>query len=397
VSASAEQFERCMAAGGLAVFPADTVYGLACDPANRVAVERLYLLKQRPLSKPSAVMFFDLELALEALPELGEMTVAALRRLLPGGVSVLLPNPAERFPLACGEDSGTLGLRVPVVETLAGVRWPVLQSSANRAGGPDPRRLSDVPTLLREAADLLIDEGELPGTPSTVVDLRSYEETGEWSVVREGAVPAAELKAALRWQFHFDPATYPGMIRSEVPEFDALQDAVVAASGTGAERILELGTGTGETARRLLAAHPSAALVGIDASARMLAAARAELPGERVSLVVGRLEEPLPEGQFDLVASALCVHHLNGPEKAWLFARVREALVPGGRFVLGDVVVPEDPTVPLSPQTPGFDQPSRVDEQLGWLAQAGFEARLVWSARDLAVIAATRAGIVAEA
>jgi tRNA threonylcarbamoyl adenosine modification protein (Sua5/YciO/YrdC/YwlC family) len=397
VSASAEQFERCMAAGGLAVFPADTVYGLACDPANRVAVERLYLLKRRSLSKPSAVMFFDLELAFEALPELGEMTVAALRRLLPGGVSVLLPNPAERFPLACVEDPGTLGLRVPVVETLAGVRWPVLQSSANRAGGPDPRRLSDVPSFLRESADLLIDAGELPGTPSTVVDLRSYEETGEWSVVREGAVPAAELEAALRWQFHFDPSTYLGMIRSEVPEFDALQDAVVAASGTGAERILELGTGTGETARRLLAAHPSAALVGIDASARMLAAARAELPSERVSLVVGRLEEPLPDGHFDLVASVLCVHHLNGPEKAWLFARVREALAPGGRFVLGDVVVPDDSSVRLSPQTPGFDQPSRVDEQLEWLAHAGFEARVVWSARDLAVIAATAAGIVAGA
>ena len=128
-----------MAVGGVAVFPSDTVYGLACDPGNRGAVERLYALKRRALDKPSAVMFFDRELALAALPELGPATVAALERLLPGPVTVLLPNPAGRFPLACGGDPRTLGLRVVEVPALAGVRWPVLQSSANLAGGPDPR------------------------------------------------------------------------------------------------------------------------------------------------------------------------------------------------------------------------------------------------------------------
>jgi L-threonylcarbamoyladenylate synthase len=193
----AEAFERCLSVGGLAVFPADTVYGIACDPGNRFAVERLYLLKRRPLSKPSAVMFFDLEIAVGALPELGPRTQEAVPRLLPGGVTLLLPNPGERFPLACGDDPRTLGLRVPIVPALSGVRWPVLQSSANRAGGADPTRLDDVPALIRAASDLVIDGGELPGTPSTVVDLRRYEDEGSWSVVRLGAVGEDALAEAL--------------------------------------------------------------------------------------------------------------------------------------------------------------------------------------------------------
>ena len=194
---AAISFERCMAVGGVAVFPADTVYGLACDPANRLAVERLYRLKRRALDKPSAVMFFDVELAFAALPELGSRTRAGLSALLPGGLTALLPNPAERFALACGADPFTLGLRVPVLPRLASVRWPVLQSSANLAGGPDPRRIDDVPAAIRRAVDLVIEGGELPGTPSTVVDLRAYEESGEWSVVRLGAVGEERLAAAL--------------------------------------------------------------------------------------------------------------------------------------------------------------------------------------------------------
>jgi L-threonylcarbamoyladenylate synthase len=194
---SSGDFERCLSVGGVALFPADTVYGLACDPANRFAVERLYGLKRRPLTKPSAVMFFDVELAVSVLEELGQRTRVALLELLPGAVTTLLPNPAGRFPLACGEDPSTLGLRVPEVPALADVRWPSLQSSANLAGGPDPRRLPDVADSIRRAADLVIDGGELPGTPSTVVDLRRYEAAGAWSVVREGAVPEARLSAVL--------------------------------------------------------------------------------------------------------------------------------------------------------------------------------------------------------
>jgi tRNA threonylcarbamoyl adenosine modification protein (Sua5/YciO/YrdC/YwlC family) len=381
-----------MSVGGVAVFPADTVYGLACDPDDKVAVGRLYTLKRRDPRKPSAVMFFDLSLAFDALPELGERTREALSRLMPGAVSVLLPNPAGRFPLACGDDASTLGLRVPVVPQLAGVRWPVLQSSANRAGGPDPRRLDDVPELIRRSVDLVIDGGELPGTSSTVVDLRRYEEELAWEVVRAGAVSYDELGPALGGQYHFNPDTYAAMISADVPLYPRLQKELMLASGSGARRVLELGTGTGETARRLLSAHPGAFLVGVDSSAEMLAVAGAALPADRVDLRVGAIEEPLPEGPFDLVASALCVHHLSGPEKADLFGRVLSVLRPGGRFVLADVVVPVDPADATTPLTPGFDRPSPLSDQVAWLLDAGFEVRVCWASGDLAVVAADAPG-----
>lgn len=193
-----ETFERCLAVGGVAAFGADTVYGLACDPASETAVRRLYELKGREPRKPAAVMFFDLGAALAALPELGARTREALGRLLPGPLTLLVPNPAARWPLACAEDPGTLGLRVPLVAgPLAAVRGPVLQSSANVAGGPEARRLLDVPASIRAAADLLLDAGELPGVASTVVDLRGYAEAGTWRVVREGAVPRAEIAERL--------------------------------------------------------------------------------------------------------------------------------------------------------------------------------------------------------
>jgi L-threonylcarbamoyladenylate synthase len=193
----AATFERCMSVGGVAVFPADTVYGLACDPSSTEAVRRLYVLKGRQMDKASAVMFFDRDLALDSLLELGPRTRGALERLLPGGVTLLLPNPKRRWPLACGEDPDTLGLRVPEIETLQTVRWPVLQSSANRAGEPDARRLADVPAAIRAEADLVIDGGELPGTPSTVIDLRRYERDGVFEIAREGAVARQTVEAAL--------------------------------------------------------------------------------------------------------------------------------------------------------------------------------------------------------
>jgi tRNA threonylcarbamoyl adenosine modification protein (Sua5/YciO/YrdC/YwlC family) len=381
-------FERCVAGGGLVVFPADTVYGIACDPQNREAVRRLYVLKRRELQKPSAIMFFDLERALAALPELGPRTRLALRRLLPGRVTVLLPNPEGRFPLACGADPATLGLRVPSVGALAGVGLPVLQSSANQAGGADPRRLDDVPELIRVSADLAFDGDRLPGTPSTVVDLRRYEQTGSWTVVRSGAVGEPELAEALGWQYHFDPTSYLEAIRADVPAYDRFQAELVAASGSGAGRVLELGTGTGETARRLLERHPTALLVGIDVSERMLAVARTTVPIDRVKLRVARLQDELPVGPFDLVASALCVHHLRGPEKRDLFARVRAVLAPGGRFVLADVIAPVDPAEASTPLTPGYDHPSSIAEQLRWLKEAGFDARVGWTHADLAVLVA---------
>lgn len=383
--------ERCIADGGIAVFPADTVYGLACDPGDRFAVQRLYLLKRRGLEKPSAVMFFELEAAFAALPELGVNTRDGMTRLLPGGVTVLLSNPAGRFPLACGDDVSTLGVRVPDVARFAGIRRPLLQSSANRAGGADPRRLSEVPRLLRSAVDLVIDGGELPGTPSTVVDLRRYEEEGEWSVVRAGAVGERELIEALHSQYHFDAGSYADEIRAEIPSYDAFQAAVAGASGAGAGlRVLDLGTGTGETARLVLERHPDASLVGIDENEGMLAVAQGRLPSERVSLRTGRIEEPLPEGPFDLVVSALAVHHLDDAGKAELFARVREVLGPGGLFVLGDVVVPVDPAAAVISLTPGYDRPSPLADQLRWLQEAGLAPSVTWEDGDLAVVAARR-------
>lgn len=199
--ADVEVFERCIAVGGVALFPADTVYGLATEPDSREGVERLYRLKGRVPDRPAAVMFFRLELALAALPELGGRVRGAVERLLPGALTLLLPNPGGRYPLACGPEPGRLGLRVPLLEgelgSLAAVNWPVLQSSANPTGEADARRVTDVDARIRGGVDMILDGGELPGTPSTVVDLTAYEERGEWSVKREGAVPSSELKEKL--------------------------------------------------------------------------------------------------------------------------------------------------------------------------------------------------------
>lgn len=199
--ADAQAFERCIAGGGVVVFPADTVYGVACDPGSAAAVARLYELKRRPVDKPAAVMFFAIEDALEALPELGSRTRAALRELLPGPVTVLLPNPRGRFALACGMDSQTLGLRVPAlaapIAALGAVRVPLLQSSANVSGAADARTLEAVAASLRDGADLVLEGGTLPGTSSTVLDLREYESGGGWSVARAGAVDLGALARVL--------------------------------------------------------------------------------------------------------------------------------------------------------------------------------------------------------
>jgi len=138
----------------------------------------------------------------------------------------------------------------------------------------------------------------------------------------------------------------------------------------------------------VLELHPAARLVGIDESPEMLARAREALPG--ADLRCGRLEDPLPEGPFDLVVTALAIHHLDGAGKRELFARVHDVLPRGGTFVLGDVVVPRRPEDAVTPLTPGFDLPDSADDQLAWLEDAGFEAELVWEQRDLAVLRARR-------
>mgnify|MGYP003403039386 CR=1 FL=1 len=189
------------------------------------------------------------------------------------------------------------------------------------------------------------------------------------------------------------PDAYLEEIRGEIPLYDELQEhAVEATRGLHVRDALELGVGTGETARRVLAVHPSARLVGIDGNVEMLEAARAALPADRAELRLGRLEDPLPAlpagGHFDLVVSVLAVHHLLGHGKAELFERIAEALTSHGRFVLADVVVPaqaEDAVVPLEE---GFDFPDPLPEQMAWLSEAGFAATVVWSYQDLAVVRA---------
>ena len=196
--------ECCLQSGGVAVFPADTVYGLGCDPGNERAVRRLYELKGRPADRPAAVMFFDRERAVGALPELTRAERRAIEALLPGPVTLLLPNRRCRFPLAGGptaEGRALLGLRVPLLAdslaALHAVSVPMMQSSANLSGGPEARRLADVPGELQRGADLVLDGGELPGTASTIVDLRDYELTGAFGVVREGALALTEVERAL--------------------------------------------------------------------------------------------------------------------------------------------------------------------------------------------------------
>jgi L-threonylcarbamoyladenylate synthase len=209
----ARRLAECVASGGVAVFPSDTVYGVCCDPDSERAVRRLYELKGRAVARPAAVMFFALEPALAALAELSGAERAALQALLPGPVTLLLPYRGGRFAAACrphpggrtqgahGGQAATLGLRVPRlpdrIQALGAVATPVLQSSANISGEADARRLEEVPMRLLQGADLVLDGGELPGTPSTVVDLRDYDSTREWSLRREGALSAAEVRRLL--------------------------------------------------------------------------------------------------------------------------------------------------------------------------------------------------------
>ncbi len=200
----ARRLGECLAGDGIALIPTDTVYGLACNPESKTALQRIYELKGRPTLKPSAVMFFAREPALESLSELGPHTRAALGALLPGPVTLLLENPSRRFPLACdpgGDGGALLGLRVPLLEgplaALADVGVPAAQSSANFSGDADPRDLQSVPIELREGVDLVLDGGELPGVASTVIDLSEYEQSGRWQTVREGPLDEAAVAVAL--------------------------------------------------------------------------------------------------------------------------------------------------------------------------------------------------------
>lgn len=197
----AETLERCMQVGGVAVVPTDTVYGLACDPAESDAFRRLWSLKGRDPNKPSAVLFSRVELAIAATPWLDEATSEALGRLLPGAITVIVTNPEHRFPVACGSTPDRLGIRVPAwpesARALMNLSWPILQSSANPSGGTDVASIDDLDATLRAEVDLVLDAGVLPGTASTVVDLSGYAADGSWRVLRSGAVDDRTLARLL--------------------------------------------------------------------------------------------------------------------------------------------------------------------------------------------------------
>jgi len=185
----------------------------------------------------------------------------------------------------------------------------------------------------------------------------------------------------------WDPDAYLEQMLAEIPGYAELEDAVAAATdGLEPRRVLELGTGTGETAVRILAKHPEAEWVGIDASEAMLEHARRRLP--QAELRTARLEDALPEGPFDLVVSVLAIHHLPGDGKRDLFTRVSRL---SHDFVFGDVVVPERPEDAVIEIDGVYDVPSSVPEQLAWLREAGFEDATATLVRpDLAVFVARR-------
>jgi L-threonylcarbamoyladenylate synthase len=185
--------ERCVSGGGVAVFPADGLYGLACDPLNARAVERIHALKGRDDGKPSAVMYFSPLAMRELVAGLGPRTMDVLAAMLPGPVTLVIANPERRYPLACRQDPERLGVRLLADIPLAGAMVPVFQTSANRSGEPAPSSFADLDPALLSGADLAIDGGALTGQPSTVVDVSAIEDGGGWAVLREGALSAAEV------------------------------------------------------------------------------------------------------------------------------------------------------------------------------------------------------------
>jgi L-threonylcarbamoyladenylate synthase len=195
-AAARAALESCIVANGVAVFPADGLYGLACDPLDATAIARIHRLKGRDEGKSSAVMYLS-PLAMRELVEgLGQRAREAIGTLLPGPLTLVVANPEHRYPLACREDPERLGIRL-IDGPLAGAMCPLFQTSANRSGEPPPGSFDEVPPEIVGGVDLAIDAGALTGQPSTVVDLSRYDECGEWVVLREGAVSPKDLARVL--------------------------------------------------------------------------------------------------------------------------------------------------------------------------------------------------------
>jgi L-threonylcarbamoyladenylate synthase len=174
------------------VLPTDTVYGLCSGPDRPEPVQRMYRLKGREEQQPTALLAADLDQIFDRIPELLDRARSLARALLPGPLTLVLPNPAQRFRWLTGSRPDTIGVRVPELEGEARAIvkrvGAVAATSANLPGGPDPARLDDVPQEIRSGCAALVDGGELGGTPSTVLDLTGPEPR----VLREGALPAAE-------------------------------------------------------------------------------------------------------------------------------------------------------------------------------------------------------------
>lgn len=184
-------------AGEPIVLPTDTVYGLCAAAHEPEPTERLYRLKGRDPAQPSALLAADLDTLLECLPELRGRGEAIARTLLPGAYTLILPNPARRYPWLTGSNPDAIGVRVA---TLPAAAAPVLAAvgavvatSANRPGEPEPRRVEDVPQEFREAAGAVVDAGELPGRSSTVIDFTGPEPR----VLREGAGSVEQALSAI--------------------------------------------------------------------------------------------------------------------------------------------------------------------------------------------------------
>jgi L-threonylcarbamoyladenylate synthase len=195
-AAARAALERCVAAGGVAVFPSDGVYGLACDPLDAAAISRIHRMKGRDDGKPAAVMYFSPLAMRELVAELGPRAAAAVSALLPGPVTLVVKNAGHRYPLACREDVERLGVRL-LAGPLAGAMCPVFQTSANLSGKPAPGRFEEVPDSILAAVDLAIDGGQLGGLPSTVVDIAAIDDGGGWEILRQGAISEGDLASRL--------------------------------------------------------------------------------------------------------------------------------------------------------------------------------------------------------
>jgi L-threonylcarbamoyladenylate synthase len=183
---------KAIRAGKPVILPTDTVYGLVSSAASAAPAEQLYKLKGRDPRQPSALLAADLEQLFECLPELRGRAGVIARALFPGAYTLILPNPAHRYRWITGEKPDTIGVRVPELpdpaDRILSHVGCVVATSANLPGGPDPRRIEDIPREIVEHVAAVVDAGELPGTPSTVIDFTGAEPR----VIREGAEPSAD-------------------------------------------------------------------------------------------------------------------------------------------------------------------------------------------------------------